>query len=79
MCYKYDGRFEEGLLANANCGGENVHRGIVLGAMLGASVGEKAIEGRWKDGLKDHEDIRQEIDAFAIALAESQHMGYNGA
>ena len=36
---------EEGLLANANCGGENVHRGIVLGAILGASVGVQGVPG----------------------------------
>ena len=32
------GRFEEAVLANANCGGENVHRGCLLGALLGAHV-----------------------------------------
>ena len=26
------------LLANANAGGENVHRGLVLGALVGAQV-----------------------------------------
>ena len=43
---------ETGLLANANCGGENVHRGIVLGALLGAGRGSEAIGQELKRGLK---------------------------
>ena len=70
MCYKYDGKLEEGLLANANCGGENVHRGVLLGAFLGASVGEQQIPEKWKKGLRDYEKIAKEIDAFATALTE---------
>merc|ERR1719409_94286 len=31
--------FKSAALANANCGGENVHRGLVLGAVLGAAHG----------------------------------------
>lgn len=42
-----------GLLANANCGGENCHRGAALGALLGASVGYKdcQISPEFKEGL----------------------------
>ena len=64
MASKYTTRFSEGLLANANCGGENVHRGAVLGALVGAEVGLSGIEPRFVDGLKDSEAIRQEIDSF---------------
>lgn len=66
---KYTGDFERGLLANANCGGENVHRGIVLGALIGAHHGERAIPEHWKTGLKDHAALREEIDAFKAAVA----------
>lgn len=65
---KYFSDFEGGLLANANVGGENVHRGIVLGALLGAEVGEKAIPEHLKTGLKDYSAIREEIEAFKTAL-----------
>lgn len=43
----------EGLVANANCGGENCHRGAALGALLGASAGWKSTEisQHYKDGL----------------------------
>merc|ERR1711924_311575 len=45
LAAKYEG-FEAGVLANANAGGENVHRGLVLGALLGAQVGESGIPER---------------------------------
>jgi len=60
------------LLANANCGGENVHRGIVLGALLGAQVGESAIPEHFKSGLKDSAAIAQEIDAFKAAISKAE-------
>lgn len=56
------------MLANANTGGENVHRGIVLGALLGANVGEKAIPEHLKVGLKDYASIKQEIESFKAAI-----------
>jgi len=68
---KYAENFEEALLANANCGGENVHRGCVLGAVLGAYHGEKAIPAHLKDGLHDSATIRKEIEAFKVAVAKS--------
>jgi len=63
---------ERGLLANANTGGENVHRGIVLGALLGAEMGEAAIPEHLKTGLKDYEAIRGEIEAFKAAVLPSE-------
>jgi len=68
---KYTDNFEEALLANANCGGENVHRGCVLGAVLGAHHGESRIPAHLKDGLYDAATIRKEIEAFKAAVAKS--------
>jgi len=68
---KYADNFEEALLANANCGGENVHRGCVLGAVLGAYHGEKGIPAHLKDGLHDSAAIRKEIEAFKAAVTKS--------
>jgi len=65
---KYHTDLEQGLLANANTGGENVHRGIVLGALLGAAAGEAGIPQHLKTGLKDYEAIRTEIEAFKAAV-----------
>eukprot|EP00747_Dinoflagellata_sp_TGD_P028751 gnl/TRDRNA2_/TRDRNA2_133457_c0_seq2.p1 gnl/TRDRNA2_/TRDRNA2_133457_c0~~gnl/TRDRNA2_/TRDRNA2_133457_c0_seq2.p1 ORF type:complete len:434 (+),score=47.50 gnl/TRDRNA2_/TRDRNA2_133457_c0_seq2:148-1302(+) len=56
--------FREIILANANSGGENVHRGLVLGALAGAEVGASGIPEDLKKGLKDYEEIKEEIDAF---------------
>jgi len=68
---KYSSDFERGLLANANTGGENVHRGIVLGALLGADVGEKAIPEHLKLGLKDYAILQEEIEAFKAAISNA--------
>lgn len=48
-----------------------MHRGCVLGALLGAYHGEKAIPAHLKDGLHDSAAIRQEIEAFKSAVAKS--------
>ena len=39
LCWKYADDFEAGILANAMCGGDNCHRGAVVGAILGAAHG----------------------------------------
>lgn len=59
------------MLANANCGGENVHRGCVLGSLLGAYHGEKGIPQHLKDGLHDSKAIQMEIEAFKAALVKN--------
>ena len=55
------------LLANANAGGENVHRGLVLGAIVGANVGSRAIPDELKRGLHHSAQIEQEIASFVAA------------
>jgi len=68
---KYGDDFEAALLANANCGGENVHRGAVLGAILGAVHGERAIPTHLKEGLHDAAALSAEIEAFKASVAAS--------
>jgi ADP-ribosylglycohydrolase len=58
----------QGLLANANVGGENVHRGSILGAILGARAGEDALPINLKKGLHDYAELEQEIDSFVKAV-----------
>lgn len=53
----------EALIADANAGGDNVHRGMVLGLLVGAAD-PKAMRKRGKD-LCDADDIHGEIAAFA--------------
>ena len=58
----------QGLLANANTGGENVHRGSVLGAILGARAGESKLPAKLIQGLYAHSEIAKEIDDFVQAV-----------
>jgi len=51
LALKYHNRPEQGLVANTNLGGDNVHRGAVLGALLGAENGLDAFPSRWLRGL----------------------------
>jgi hypothetical protein len=53
----------EALIADANAGGDSVHRGMVLGLLVGAADPE-AMRERGKD-LSDADDIHSEIAAFA--------------
>jgi ADP-ribosylglycohydrolase len=58
---------ETALLANANAGGDNVHRGMVLGILLGAANNE--LPEHLKQGLIAFEELQTEIEAFSdIAL-----------
>jgi len=56
------------LLVNANVGGENVHKGSILGAVLGARAGYDALPSRLVDGLYSKGELEQEIDAFVGAV-----------
>lgn len=59
---------ETSLLANVNAGGDNVHRGMLLGLILGAA--NDKIPQHLIEGLIAHEDIKHEVDAFIdIALS----------
>jgi ADP-ribosylglycohydrolase len=59
---------ESALLANANAGGDNVHRGMVLGILVGAANEE--IPEHLKQGLIAFNELQTEIEAFSdIALS----------
>ena len=49
LAWKYHDDLEAALVANANLGGDNCHRGVVVGALVGA--GGAKVPERWKDGL----------------------------
>ena len=51
------------LLANANAGGDNVHRGMVLGLIVGAAHDELPEDLR--QGLSDYKALQSEIDEFS--------------
>jgi ADP-ribosylglycohydrolase len=49
LAWKYSSNLEAALIANTNLGGDNCHRGIVIGALIGAS--DAAVPERWKNNL----------------------------
>jgi ADP-ribosylglycohydrolase len=53
LALRYHDDPEAGLVANTNLGGDNVHRGSVLGALLGAENGMDAWPERWREGLRE--------------------------
>jgi ADP-ribosylglycohydrolase len=50
LAWKYADDLESALVANANLGGDNCHRGIVVGALVGA--GGAPVPDRWVQGLE---------------------------
>jgi ADP-ribosyl-[dinitrogen reductase] hydrolase len=48
LAWKYHDDFSAGIIANTNVGGDNCHRGAVVGAILGAAHG---VPPRWTEGL----------------------------
>lgn len=66
---RYEGDFEAALVANTNVGGDNCHRGTILGALMGAAYGFQAIPERWIQGLRCRSEIASEIDTFVTHFA----------
>lgn len=70
---KYAGNYEEGILANVNVGGENVHRGSALGVLMGLAHGMDAIPKRWLNGLRAKDEFKKEVaDALQVMAALNQ-------
>lgn len=67
--YKNNFDFKQSILDNANAGGDNVHRGMILGALAGAASLE--IPKDLKTGLKEYEKIKEEIESFAKIISLS--------
>lgn len=65
LAYKYREDPWLALRVNTNLGGDNVHRGMVLGAILGLLNNEVAT--RWFDQLVAHKEMEQEIAALISA------------
>jgi ADP-ribosyl-[dinitrogen reductase] hydrolase len=48
LAWKYHQDFSAGVIANAQVGGDNCHRGAVVGSLLGAALG---VPDSWRQGL----------------------------
>lgn len=64
---RYQGSVKDLVLANVNVGGENTHRGHILGALAGAAHGLAGIPPEWIEGLLKREEIKAEVEAFVAA------------
>jgi len=53
LAWKYADDFEQGVIANANLGGDNCHRGAVLGSLMGCAVGLSKMPQRYIDQIDD--------------------------
>lgn len=61
-----------GLIANANVGGENVHRGSLLGAILGSRAGYDRLPLQLEKGLYEQEQLEKEVDEFVKVVTASE-------
>jgi len=61
-------------LANANAGGENVARGSLLGALMGARHGMAKLTTWAKDGLKNKDEINTEINNLLQTLNQNEDL-----
>jgi ADP-ribosyl-[dinitrogen reductase] hydrolase len=59
---KHEFEFTASLLANANLGGDNVHRGMILGMLVGAAATE--LDEGWLRPLREMEALGSEIGEF---------------
>ncbi len=66
LAARYHDDFESAMIANTNAGGDNCHRGAVLGAILGATLGLDAIPTPWINGLTAHAKINSEVEQFVF-------------
>ncbi len=58
LAWKYQSDFKSGIVANALCGGDNCHRGAVVGSILGAL---NSLPEDWLQGLVAARQIHEEI------------------
>lgn len=69
LVYKYLDQPEQALIANTNLGGDNVHRGAIMGVILGLVSGQAVVE--LFDQLVAKQEIDAEINSLLSALTES--------
>ena len=68
LAWKYATHFEAGVIANTNLGGDNCHRGAVVGALLGSAAGAGGIAPRFLTGLHGATDLHAQITRLCGAV-----------
>jgi ADP-ribosyl-[dinitrogen reductase] hydrolase len=64
LAWKYADDFEGGVISNANVGGDNCHRGAVMGSLMGVAVGVSKMPQRLVEGLDDVIRIKSLIESI---------------
>lgn len=64
---QHDDNLEEALIETVMAGGDSAARGMVVGMLLGAALGEEKIPGRWLNALARY----QEIETALALLSEA--------
>jgi ADP-ribosylglycohydrolase len=59
---KYENDLEEALVQAVMAGGDSAGRGMVVGMVLGAHLGEEALPGQWVSGLQSRGEILDLLD-----------------
>jgi ADP-ribosylglycohydrolase len=58
---------ETALIENVMAGGDSAARGVVLGTILGAAHGRRAVPARWLEGLQAREKIAEFLGEMGVA------------
>ena len=66
------------MVRSTNAGGENVARGALLGAVLGARHGLGKLPKRWVEGLVGEKEIRKEVNVFVDLVVKNAGGGGGG-
>ena len=70
LAWKYQHDFSGGIIANANLGGDNCHRGAVVGSLLGAAC---KVPLKWRAGLR----VLQACRELEINRTSEDGMGWS--
>jgi len=59
---RYEDNLEEALIQAVMAGGDSAGRGMMVGMVLGAHLGEKSLPGQWVSGLRRRKEILDLLD-----------------
>ena len=64
LAWKYAEDFEAGVIANTNLGGDNCHRGVVIGSLIGCAVGVSRMPQRYVDQIDDSARLKHQVGSL---------------
>jgi ADP-ribosylglycohydrolase len=62
---KYENSLEEALVQAVMAGGDSAGRGMAVGMVLGAHLGEQSLPGEWVSGLQRRREIMDLLDKIS--------------